>query len=57
MDAYRVEKQLCNAGSCRISANLVEAVQLALESNRQLSEEEISDKDIIKEPFGIVSTY
>ena len=37
-------------------ANLVEAVQLVLESNRQLSEEEISDKDIIKEPFGVVST-
>lgn len=37
-------------------ANLVEAVQLVLESNRQISEEEISEKDIIKEPFGVVST-
>ncbi len=37
-------------------ANLVEAVQLVLESNRQLSEEEISEKDIIKELFGVVST-
>ena len=37
-------------------ANLVEAVQLMLESNRQLSEEEISEKEIIKELFGVVST-
>lgn len=37
-------------------ANLVEAVQLVLESNRQLSEEEISEREIIKELFGVVST-
>jgi predicted RNase H-like HicB family nuclease len=36
--------------------NLMEAVQLVLESNRQLSEEEISGKKIIKEPFGTFST-
>ncbi|MDR4493064.1 MAG: type II toxin-antitoxin system HicB family antitoxin [Nitrospirales bacterium] len=35
--------------------NLVEALQLVLESNRQLSEEEIAGKEIIKEPFGILS--
>jgi len=37
-------------------ANLVEAVQLVLESNRQLCEEEIPEKGIIKETFGILST-
>jgi len=37
-------------------ANLVEAVQLVLESNRQLSEEEVTEQEIIKEPFGILST-
>ena len=36
-------------------ANLIEAVQLVLESNRQLAEEEIKGKKIIKEPFGVLS--
>ena len=35
--------------------NLIEAIQLVLESNRQLIEEEISEKQIIKEPLGSVS--
>jgi len=35
--------------------NLVEAIQLVLEANRQLIEEEISEKEIIKEPLGSVS--
>jgi hypothetical protein len=29
---------------------------LVLEANRQLIEEEISGKEIIKEPFGTIST-
>ena len=36
-------------------ANLAEAVQLVLESNRQLSEREVSGKEIIKESFGVLS--
>lgn len=36
-------------------ANLIEAVQLVLESNRQLAEEENQGKEIIKEPFGVVT--
>lgn len=35
--------------------NLIEAVQLVLEGNRQLSEEEIAGKEVIREPFGTVS--
>jgi len=35
--------------------NLVEAIQLVLEANRQLIEEEISEKETIKEPLGSVS--
>ena len=35
--------------------NLIEAIQLVLESNRQIAEEEISGKEIIKEPFGLVT--
>ena len=35
--------------------NLIEAVQLILEANRQLSEEEIAGKEVIREPFGTVS--
>lgn len=35
--------------------NLIEAVQLVLESNRQLSEEELIGKEIIKEHFGVLS--
>ncbi|MDR4509602.1 MAG: type II toxin-antitoxin system HicB family antitoxin, partial [Candidatus Brocadiaceae bacterium] len=34
-------------------ANLIEAVQLVLESNRQLTEEENRGKALIKEPFGV----
>lgn len=34
--------------------NLVEAIQLVLEANRQLVEEEISGKEIIKESLGSV---
>lgn len=37
-------------------ANLLEAVQLVLESNRQLAEEENKGKKLIKEPFGVLST-
>ena len=36
-------------------SNLMEAVQLVLESNRQLAEEENKGKKIIKEPFGVLS--
>ena len=36
-------------------ANLAEAVQLVLESYRQLSEREVSGKEIIKESFGVLS--
>lgn len=35
--------------------NLIEAIQLVLEANRQLSEEEIFGKETIKEAFGTVS--
>jgi predicted RNase H-like HicB family nuclease len=35
--------------------NLVEATQLILEANRQLVEEEISGKEIIKELLGSIS--
>ena len=35
--------------------NLIEAIQLVLEANRQLIEEEISEKEIIKEPLGSIS--
>lgn len=38
-----------------VKENLIEAVQLVLESNRQLLQEEIAGRDIIREPFGIVS--
>ncbi len=34
--------------------NLKEAIQLILESNRQLMEEEIVGRKIMKEPFGTV---
>ena len=36
-------------------SNLIEAVQLVLESNRQLAEEETQGKEIIKEQFGVVT--
>jgi len=35
--------------------NLIEAVQLVLKANRQLAEENILGKDIIKESLGTVS--
>jgi predicted RNase H-like HicB family nuclease len=35
--------------------NLVEAIQLVLEANRQIAEEEISGRQTIKEAFGTVS--
>ncbi len=35
--------------------NLVETIQLVLESNRQLTEENISGKDVIKESLGTIS--
>ena len=36
--------------------NLVEAVQLILESNRQLAEESIADEEVIREPLAIPAT-
>ena len=36
-------------------ANLIEAIQLVLESNRQITEEDVTGKEIIKESFGFVS--
>ena len=36
--------------------NLKEAIALVLESNRQLVEEEIEGRDLIREHFGTVST-
>lgn len=36
-------------------ANLIEAVQLVLESNRHLTEEENRGKELIKESFGVVT--
>lgn len=35
--------------------NLIEAVQLVLEANRQLFEEEFKELEIIKEDFGAVT--
>jgi len=35
-----------------VRENLREAIELVLESNRQLNEEETAGKDIIKETFG-----
>ena len=35
--------------------NLIEAIQLVLEANRQLVEETISGKEIIKESFGTIA--
>jgi len=34
--------------------NLKEAVQLVLESNKLLHEEEIREREIIREPFGLL---
>jgi predicted RNase H-like HicB family nuclease len=36
--------------------NLKEAIELVLESNRQLVEEENKGRELIREPFGTVST-
>jgi predicted RNase H-like HicB family nuclease len=38
-----------------VKKNLIEAVKLVLETNRQLSEEEIIGRDTIKESFGTIS--
>lgn len=35
--------------------NLIEAVQLVLEGNRQLSEGEIAGKEVIRESLGTIS--
>ena len=35
--------------------NLIEAVHLVFEANRQLAEENILEREIIKEPFGTVT--
>ncbi|MBA7480996.1 hypothetical protein ES707_16464 [subsurface metagenome] len=35
--------------------NLIEAIGLVLEANRQLAEENISGKDIIKESLGTIT--
>ena len=35
--------------------NLIEAIQLVLEANRQLTEEAILGKEIIKEPLGTIA--
>jgi predicted RNase H-like HicB family nuclease len=39
-----------------VKENLKEAIELVLEANRQLIEEELSGKVLIKEPFGTIST-
>jgi predicted RNase H-like HicB family nuclease len=38
-----------------VKKNLIEAIQLVLEANRQLAEEEIVGKETIKESFGMIS--
>ncbi|MCX7011539.1 MAG: type II toxin-antitoxin system HicB family antitoxin [Candidatus Sumerlaeota bacterium] len=35
--------------------NLIEAVQLVLEANRQLAEEELPGTDYVKEPLGNIT--
>lgn len=39
-----------------VKENLKEAMELVLEANRQLIEEELIGKELIKEPFGTIST-
>jgi predicted RNase H-like HicB family nuclease len=39
-----------------VKENLKEAIELVLEANRQLMEEELIGKELIKEPFGTIST-
>lgn len=36
-------------------SNLIEAVQLVLESNRQLAEDDIAGKEVVKEQFGLIT--
>ena len=36
-------------------ANLLEAVELVLEANRQLAEEELGGEDVIREPLALGS--
>jgi predicted RNase H-like HicB family nuclease len=36
-------------------ANLFEAVEMTIEANRNLSEEEIHDRVMIKEPFAVLT--
>lgn len=35
--------------------NLVEAVRLVLEANRQLAEEELEGEEVVKEPLGSIT--
>ncbi|MEW5767394.1 MAG: type II toxin-antitoxin system HicB family antitoxin [bacterium] len=35
--------------------NLIEAIQLVIESNRQLVEEDIWGKEIIRQPLGMIT--
>ncbi len=35
--------------------NLIEAVELVLETNRQLAEETLTGKDVIREPLAVFS--
>jgi len=35
--------------------NLIEAIQLVIEANRQLAEEDISGKETIKQPLGTIT--
>jgi len=35
--------------------NLIEAIQLVIEANRQLAEEDVFGKEIIREPFGAIT--
>jgi len=38
-----------------VKENLKEAIELVLEANRQLIEEELIGKELIREPFGTIS--
>ena len=35
--------------------NLIEAIQLVVEANRQLAEEDIYGKEIIRQPLGMIT--
>ena len=39
-----------------VKENLKEAIELVLEANRKLIEEELIGKELIREPFGTIST-